>query len=176
MRSLEKLLEVYSENVRSLMALARSIVSEPAEAEDVLQDVIVKLLSEPERFSRVEQPLAFLRACVRNEAIDHLRKLGRIPPTPDELLDSVRSCYSEEEYKRAEALMWLRGYTNSLPEEMRRAFIAYAVDGYTVAHISREMGIPQDTLRKRFNSIKRKIREAERKDGSWAHRSGEMSK
>ena len=165
MNKLDKMMEVYAANIRQLLALARSIVCESSEAEDVLQDVILKLLSEPESCERVNNPLAFLRACVRNEAIDHARRQGRAVPTADELLAGIREESSAEEYKRIEDLMWIRSYIGSLSPEMQQAFIAYAVDGYTIAQTARQLGIPQDTLRKRFNAVKKKMREGGKSNG-----------
>lgn len=165
MSPVERLLEVYADNVRGLFALAVSIVREPAEAEDVLQDVIIKLLSDTVNIPEVRQPLAFLRSCVRNEAIDHVRSLGRAGPTPDEILAAVRDGSSEEEYKRVESMMWLRSYIEDQPEDMQRAFAAYVIDGCTITQIAKDMGLQPDTLRKRFDVIKAKIRKAEKKKG-----------
>lgn len=159
-------MKVYAGNVRQLLALARSVVRDASEAEDVLQDVLVKLISEPERYSSIDNPIAFLRTCVRNEAIDHVRRLGRQAPAPEELLAGIREYATEEEYKRVENIMWLRSYLDKQPPEMQRAFIAYAIDGYTIAQVARQMGIPQDTLRKRFDAVKKEIRKHGKNRGS----------
>ena len=165
MSSIDKILEVYADNVRGLFALAVSIVREPAEAEDVLQDVLIKLLSDGESMGKVRQPFAFLRSCVRNEAIDHVRSLGREDPAPFELLGAVRDCAAEDEYSKVESMMWLRSYIMDQPEEMQRAFAAYAIDGRTITQIARGMGLRPDTLRKRFDVIKERIRRTEKKNG-----------
>ena len=158
MRPIDRILEVYAERLKELTALARSIVSNSAEAEDVLQDVIVKLLSDHSRTENVRNEYAFLRTCVRNEAVDHVRSVGREAPTDDELLGRFRSTASEEEYREIEDLMWVRGYVRSLPEDMQRAFIAHVVDGRSIAELARETGIKPDTLRKRFDLVKKRMR------------------
>lgn len=158
MKTIDKILLVYSDNIPRLIALARSIVCDASEAEDVMQDVLLRLLSNPKSCDKVKNPLAFLRTCIRNEAIDHVRKLGRSVPTQDEILNNMRGYASDSEMKHIEDLMWIRSYVDSLPQDMQKAFIAYAVDGYSIAEVSKQMGIPQDTLRKRFDLIKQKMR------------------
>lgn len=158
MSSIDRLLEDYSNKIGEYMALARSIVADHAEAEDVLQDVMLNLLSDPARLDSVKNIHAFLRTCVRNEAIDHVRRLGRTSPTSDELLETLRAASSEEEFKQIENLMWIRSYADKLPDDMREAFVRYTVDGHRIADIARDMGIPPDTLRKRFNVIKKRMR------------------
>ena len=158
MKPIDKLLNIYADNIRPLLALAASITGDAAEAEDVLQDVLLKLLSQQDSLQDVRMHLPFLRSCVRNEAIDHLRRRRRELPTSAEVLDSFRASASQEGIAQAEELMWIDSFLEELGPEMRRAFIEYAVDGYTIADISRRMGIRQDTLRKRFDVIKKRMR------------------
>lgn len=158
MKSIDRIMEVYSERLFELTALARSIAVDAAEAEDVLQDVMVRLLEAPEKLEGVKDPHAFLRTCVRNEAVDHVRRLSRSAPADDELLAGIKSTVSEEEYKEIEALMWIRSYIKTLPDDTREAFVRWAVDGQKLPDIARDMGIPVSTLRKRFDVIRKRMR------------------
>lgn len=158
MKAVDIIMEEYAERLTELTALARSIVADASEAEDVMQDVMVGILESPEKLDGVKNPRAFLRTCVRNEAIDHVRALSRTAPTPDELLSDIRTNVPEDEYKEIEALMWIRSYIESLPAEMREAFVRYAVDGHKIADIAKDMGIPASTLRKRFDLVKKRMR------------------
>ncbi len=158
MKSIDRIMEVYSEKLFELTALARSIVVDAAEAEDVLQDVMVRLLEAPEKLEGVNDPHAFLRTCVRNEAVDHVRRLSCSAPADDELLAGIKSTVSEEEYKEIEALMWIRSYIKTLPDDTREAFVRWAVDGQKLPDIARDMGIPVSTLRKRFDVIRKRMR------------------
>lgn len=56
--------------------LARMLLGEPAEAEDVAQDVLVKLWNH-RRSVRVGEELGWLMACTRNACLDRLRKRTR---------------------------------------------------------------------------------------------------
>lgn len=158
MQPIDKLLNQYSEDLRSLLALARSIVRDADEAEEILQDVMLKLVEEQDSFADIKNPEAFLRRCVRNEAIDHLRRRQRELPTPDEAIAAFRSHASEKELKELEDVLWVKSYIEDLGPEMKQAFIEYAIDGYTITEISKRMGVSPDTLRKRFDVVKKRIR------------------
>lgn len=157
----EKLMEIYAANVAPLLALARSIVRDAGEAEDVLQDVMVSLLEHPEKLRDVERPLPFLRACVRNMAVSHVRSLSHETPSEDSVFASLRSG-AESEYREVEDIIWLSELLKSLPDDMREAFVSYALDGRSIKEIARETGLAPDTLRKRFSSIKKRIRKEEK--------------
>ena len=158
MQPIDKLLDQYREDLRSLLALARSVVRDADEAEDVLQDVMLKLIEEQDSFSDLQNPRAFLRRCVRNEAVDHLRKRRRELPTADEAIAAFRSRATASELRELEDVLWLKSYLDDLGPEMKQAFIEYAIDGYTIAEVSKHMGISPDTLRKRFGAVKKKLR------------------
>ena len=158
MQPIDKLLTQYSEDMRSLLALARSIVRDAGEAEDVLQDVMLKLVSGQEELSDVKNPRAMLRQCVRNEAIDHLRKRRRELPTSDEVIAAFRERATKDELRELEDVLWIKSYIEDLGPEMKQAFIEYAIDGFTIAEISERMGVRADTLRKRFDIVKKRIR------------------
>lgn len=158
MKPVDRILKAYAEDLRPLLALARSVVCSAAEAEDVLQDVMIRIVSEPALCEKVRDPHAFLRTCVRNEAVDHVRRLGREAPTPEETLIMLRGGCAEEEYKRVEDLMWLRSYLGGVPPAEREAFIRVTLDGHTIVSAAKQLGIPPDTLRKRFNVIKKRMK------------------
>ncbi|MBQ1521055.1 MAG: RNA polymerase sigma factor [Clostridia bacterium] len=158
MKPIDKLLTRYADDMRSLSALARSIVRDAGEAEDVLQDVMLKLLSGQDKLGDIENPAAFLRRAVRNEAIDHLRRRQRELPTAEEAIAAFRSRASEDELRELEDLLWVKSYIDDLGPEMKQAFIEYAIDGYSIAEIARRMGVKPDSLRKRFDLVKKKIR------------------
>ena len=71
---------------------------------------------------------------------------------------TIRSRATDAEIRELEDVLWIKSYIEDLGPEMKQAFIEYAIDGYTVAEISKHMGISPDTLRKRFGAVKKKIR------------------
>ena len=57
-----------------LLLLARIFVSSPQEAEDVVSDVLIKLLRNRRQTFNKNNFLGFLYTCVKNQALDHIRK------------------------------------------------------------------------------------------------------
>lgn len=84
-----------------LVARARTITGDPASADDIAQDALLRLWSMGERLDSYDNPQAVAMLVARNLAIDHLRRLrpssellefmGALQPSPEEqmILDEV---------------------------------------------------------------------------------------
>jgi len=155
--TLEKLLAVYSNNLRELRAAAMTVVCNADEAEDIIQDTIIKLVTHPEKCVNVSNPLAYLRTCVRNEAVDYLRRNGREIPTIDETLNRIKHT-GDEQFEYSDDLAWVRECVDNLPSDMKEVLIRNAVDGWTIPELAKEMGIPPKTLYDKVSRLKKKIR------------------
>lgn len=158
MEAIEELLTIYAENLRELRAAAFAVVGTAEEAEDVVQTVMTRFLTEPERCRSVGKTLPFLRACVRNEAVDYVRKQGRAVPTVAEAMNHRSSPAAEAELKEIENLLWVRSYVEKLSPEVREAFIRYVIDGCSMTALAKELGMSIPMLQKQFALIKKKIR------------------
>lgn len=69
--SLPEVEKLFNEHFHCAVYMAQSIVSSKEIAEDIVQNVFVKLLDD--RHSNVKYPVSFLYICVRNAALDYSR-------------------------------------------------------------------------------------------------------
>ena len=142
----------------------RRYVSDPADVEDVLQDVFYELVEAYRMMKPVEQVAAWLFRVARNRTIDLFRRRKReqvgtptIETEEGELLrleDLLPSPEAgpEAAYARAVLLEELDAALDELPQEQRDVFIAHEMMGQSFKEIAAETGVGINTLlsRKRY--------------------------
>lgn len=102
--------------------IARALVGRQ-DAEDVVQEAIVRVLRAAARGTVIENPGAYLRATVRHVAVDHLRVVGR-ESLPGELPE--RESHRSDPQTAVE-LRELLTAIEGLPERQRAALLATAL-------------------------------------------------
>jgi RNA polymerase sigma factor (sigma-70 family) len=140
----------------------RRRVADPAEAEDILQDVFFAFVEAYRLPDPVEQVGAWLFRVARNRIIDRFRKkrsepLVAAPSDTDEepWLETVLpspDAGPEAAYARKVLLEELYAALDDLPEPQRAVFIAHEVEGRSFKTLAAESGVPLNTLlaRKRY--------------------------
>lgn len=84
--------ELYDRYAPTVFALCLRVLSNPAEAEEVLGDVFFEVWERGERYDAARAaPLAYLLTLGRSRAIDRLRALGRRSRVWTEVLDLERA-------------------------------------------------------------------------------------
>jgi len=131
-------------------------VANPADAEDILQDVFYELVGAA---TPIEQVGAWLFTVARNRITDLFRKKKTEPfPSNDDedgsfedLLPSVDGG-PEAAYARRLLLDELDAALDELPAEQRSVFVAHELDGLSFNQISAATGVGLNTLlsRKRY--------------------------
>ena len=136
----------------------RGQVRNAAEAEDILQDVLLEFYAATDA---IEQAGAWLFRVARNRIIDRARKKTeeQLPAVDDE---DGRSWLEENlpdpaagpdaAYARAVLLGSIHAALQSLPPEQREVFVAHEIEGRPFAELSAQWRVSQNTLlaRKRY--------------------------
>jgi len=141
-----------------LRAIAYSIVRNKEDADDVMQTVMMRLIEKKDRLDTIASPMAFLRTCVRNEAVSLWRhhQIAAVP-VGDEL-DSHASPSHDPDIERVENLIYIKAYIKKQPKEVQDAFISYVLDGCKIVDLAKELGMPAHKLERIFSKIKIEIR------------------
>ena len=93
---------LYLEFAGDVQRYVRGIVVQPHDAEDITQNVFIKLLGSLDRYEERESPFsAWLMRVARNAALDHLRRQRAV--AAEELAPSV-SAAAEHDVERADSL------------------------------------------------------------------------
>jgi RNA polymerase sigma factor (sigma-70 family) len=144
--------EVVARERSRLRRFIRRRVTNPQDAEDILQDVFQRLVEANALLMPIEHVTGWLFRVARNRIIDMFRKKG--PNEEPGLEDLLRShdVGPEGAYDRAVLLDAIEAALADLPEEQRRVFIAHEVEGRSFKEMAEESGISVNTLlsRKRY--------------------------
>jgi RNA polymerase sigma factor (sigma-70 family) len=151
---------------RGARALARSLVRDPVEAEDLAQDAFVRayenleLLADPARFG------AWLRRIVFGVCIDWVRRFrperwrttdvaeaaGAPGDVPTAAADPLTHLEREELAER------VRAAVRALPERYRRPLTLYHLDGVRHARIAEALGVTESTARSLVTRARQRLR------------------
>ncbi len=128
----------YSDNVYGYV---RSIVRDDREAEDLTQQVFLKLLTVIARYRDRGVPFSgWLLRLSRNVALDHLR---RRRPTPSEDALKADVAYDGDARERARDL---HAAFAMLPSDQRSVMVMHHVVGLTAAEIAERMGRSESSI------------------------------
>ena len=150
--------EIVARERSRLGRFIRGRVRDAADAEDILQDVLLEFYAATEA---LEQAGAWLYRVARNRIIDRARRKKEEPlPTADD--EDGRSWLEENlpdpdagpdaAYARAALLGSIQAALQALPPEQRDVFVAHEIEGMSFADMSAQWRVPQNTLlaRKRY--------------------------
>lgn len=155
----QRISEAIDREYGRLRSFIRRRVTDPGDAEDVLQDVFYELVAAYRMMQPIEQVTAWLFRVARNRIIDLFRRRNREqlraaaqeqdPSGACELLDSLPSPEAGPEAARMRNLLLqeLNGALDELPEEQREVFVAHELMGYSFSEIAARTGTGENTLR-----------------------------
>lgn len=159
-----KISQVVAEERPRLRNFIRRRVPDPADVEDIVQDVFYELVEANRMLMPIEHVTGWLFRVARNRIIDLFRrtKLDSFRDSPgagddaDELnledLLPAPDAGPDAEYARKVLLDELELAINELPKEQRDVFLAHEVEGRSFEQIAGETGVSINTLlsRKRY--------------------------
>ena len=140
-----------------LAGFIRRRVAEPADVEDILQDVFFELVEAARLVKPIEHLGAWLVSVARNRITDLFRKGRTIPlpgstatedddgPALDDLLPSP-DAGPEASYARRLLLEAMDDALEELPAAQREVFIAHELEGRSFKDLAKETGLGVNTL------------------------------
>jgi RNA polymerase sigma-70 factor (ECF subfamily) len=157
------LAEVYRRHGRAVYGLARRVLQDTTEAEDVTQEVFLRLWSEPDRFDPERGSLrSFLLAQAHGRAVDAVRSTSsRRAREAREAARTARAEYDlqHEAWDLALADQVERAMGELSDDERRAIELAY-FDGRTYREVARVLEQPEGTVKSRIRSGMRRLRDA----------------
>jgi len=156
--------EIVAKERSRLRNFVRKRVSDPSDAEDIVQDVFYELVEANRLLMPIEQVTGWLFRVARNRIIDFFRKkkpelfsdqaveneagemleIEDLLPSPDAGPEAL--------YFRSALLDELELVLNELPREQREVFVAHELEGRSFREMAAETGVSVNTLlsRKRY--------------------------
>ena len=138
-----------------LYRAAYSLLGSEREAEDVVQDVFVKLWTIRSTLSGVKDPRSWSYILLRNRCIDILRTRKGIQPEPLPLDLPAEEEPDSDLPERTERILRV---VRALPEKDRELLHLRLLEGLSYEEISQRKGLSEVALRVAFLRLKRKIK------------------
>ena len=157
------LAEVYRRHGGAVYGLARRVLNDSAEAEDVTQEVFLRLWNEPGRYDPARGSLrSFLLAQSHARAVDAVRSTSsRRQRESRDALRTARGTYDLQHEVWDLAMADQVGHAmGALPEEERRAIELAYFDGHTYREVARLLQQPEGTVKSRIRNGMRRMRAA----------------
>lgn len=146
-----------------LYRVARSILHNDAQAEDVMQTAYVHAYEHLHQFAGLASFGAWITRIAVNEALARIRMEERyqVPPGEGDMMDSFASPAPDPERSAAntEVARMLESLVEDLPEISRAVFMLRDVEGMSTQETSDALGISQDNVKVRLHRARAQLRQ-----------------
>ena len=150
----KKLTDFFGREYHSLKLFVNAKISDSVNrnAEDIIQDVALKLFSGADRYAPINNVAGFVYTSIRNRIIDIMRKPKKANAfeVDNELSEIALMLHeSTDDPISEEKISILKKCIKQLKPPYRDIIIAVDIEGYTYKEISNETGISEGTLMSR---------------------------
>lgn len=146
----------FDDEYHSLKAYARSRIDDTAnrDAEDIVQDVALKLFSRADSLSPIDNIAGFVYGSIRNKIIDLMRKKKKETSLEEDmekrLFEFTGLLYGKTDHEYSEEMKKeLKKAIGKLKPLHRDIIIAVDFEGYTYRELAEETQVPPGTLMSR---------------------------
>ena len=158
-----------------LYRFAYRLTGNKAEAEDLFQDVLLKLFGKLDDLAKVEEPGSWVSRVLYNHFIDNRRRFarqrlvsvdeGQLPPGGVDAMPGADS--PERNNERLDDINRLEAALNELSEEHRIVVLLHDSEGYKLKEIQEFTGDPIGTLKSRLHRARARLRELLSEGGTF---------
>jgi RNA polymerase sigma-70 factor (ECF subfamily) len=152
-------------HLSQLYRLAYRFTGQRDDAEDLVQDLLLKLYPRMAEIESLDNPAPWLARVLYHQYIDRIRRQQR---SPLQLMGEEEIAYeihpddgaqpSQEMENEIRGRM-LQQALNELNEDQRMAVMLHDVEGYSLQEIENILGVTQGTLKSRLSRARGKLRE-----------------
>ncbi len=153
----EALGRLYRETHAAVYAFALSFVQDRHDAEDVLQDVYVRIWQSAPSYRPMGKPQAWIYTIARNLALMEIRRKTRIVPvSPGDWQEIFSECPAVD----AEDAQVLASVMGLLDEDERRIVLLHAAAGFKHRESAELLGLGLSTVLSKYSRALKKLRQA----------------
>lgn len=152
-----------------LFRLALRITQNRVEAEDVVQETMLKVWSRREQWDQLDSMEAFCMTICRNLSLDKLRRMDNQAQSLDAAVDPVDHSHNanpEEQTVQRDRVRLVRQLISQLPEKQRSCMQLRDIEGKSYKDIATILGISEQqvkvnifrarqTIKERFQNIEK---------------------
>ncbi|CAM4462608.1 RNA polymerase sigma factor SigZ [Paenibacillus tarimensis] len=131
-----------------------------AAADDILQDVFVKILKRLDTLQEEEKLRAWMYQITRNAIVDYYRKEKRLDELPDQLPDQLPEQFEPAENNLNQELSaCLQPFLDQLPAKHREALVLTELNGYSQKEVSEMLNISYSGVKSRVQRGRQKLKD-----------------
>jgi len=158
MSSTNHLLEVYASQYAELQRYAYSVVLSRALAEELVQDLCIKILSNPEQFADARNPIAYYKTCIANAAMTLLKRESKVLPLKHENITYRKRKEAFETSIDMDLTVDLERILDSFTDEEIQLIEWLYIYGYKVKEVAAIKGISSNAVSQQLFRVKAKLR------------------
>jgi RNA polymerase sigma-70 factor (ECF subfamily) len=147
----------WHEAIERLTQWVRPRIHDLADAEELVQDILERLVAHGEQLQTVGNPLGWMHRIATNAIIDYYRRPRRTVILPEGLPSETEDA---AEVVRGELAECIRPLVMYLDPMSREALLATDLGGKSQVDAAREAGVAVSTMKSRIQRARQKLREA----------------
>ena len=140
----ENLEDIYSRYSGFAYNVALRMLGNTMDAEDVLQDVFVKLQNKLSSFNGDSSIKTFLYRMVINQSIDHIRRHGSQTSRAEKSMLDIRPAMNDDS-------LLLYSMLETITVEQRSAILLYEICGFTQKEVASILNVTHGTIKSRIS-------------------------
>lgn len=142
-----------------LFRLALRITFDSSEAEDIVQDTLIKVWDKRDEWQQIESIESYCMTITRNLAIDRSQKMEarnmELTPEAQEMPDTLNP---EKLFEQDEQLRLIHQAINSLPEKQRTIVQLRDIEGKSYKEIAEILGITEEQVKVNLFRARQRIK------------------
>ena len=142
-----------------LYRFALAFVKRTDEAEDVVQEIVIKLWDKRGELDELRSIEAYAMSAVKNLSLDYVHSQRNMT---EELSEAHDAAHEQTPYKRLEQTdmaEFVRRLIERLPEQQQMTIRLRDIEGYELEEIAEILGINDSAVRANLSRARQKIRE-----------------
>jgi RNA polymerase sigma-70 factor (ECF subfamily) len=162
-RDVTALESAYRLHAGRLLRLVRSLIADPGEAEDALQEIFLKMFERAHQFDGTARFSTWLHRLAVNHCLNRLererrRRTDALPEADDRAPVDLAPTPFENAH-RNESRARLERLLERLPVGQRAVFVLREIEGLTYGEIAEELGVPAGTVMSRLARARARLLE-----------------
>jgi len=142
-----------------LYRFALAFTKRTDEAEDVVQEVGIKIWERRDELEAIRSVEAYAMSAVRNRCLDYVRSPHS---RTNELIEAHETAHEQTPHKsleQADMVAFVRRLINRLPEQQQMVIRLRDIEGYELNEIAEILGMNDGAVRANLSRARQKIRE-----------------
>ena len=153
------------EHLPALFGFLSKLTGCAADAEDILQDLLIKLYPRLDELHELEELRPWLMKVAYRQFIDHSRSQKRNPVSAfnsaelDDVPEQSDSDTPEKSFSHGRAAVEVAAALAELDAERRALVVMHLIDGYSLEEVSGVLELPLGTVKSRLHRVKAQLKE-----------------